>query len=83
MPISWRQIDSFWQSDPDKSSMGSHAVRMVIRNGQTVAIKFNKRTDENKRKTFDEIMQHFGAGWDDNAVPILKQTSKVMTYLRD
>ncbi len=48
LPISRRQINSFWQSNPDKNNMGYNAVRMVIKNGQTVAAKFNKRTNENK-----------------------------------
>ncbi len=75
LPISWRQIDSFWQSDPDKNNMGSNAVQIVIRNGLPVAAKFNKKTSDSKRTTLDNIKQHFGAGWNDNAVLILKQAS--------
>ncbi len=44
--------------------------------------KLNRSTNDSKRKTFALIRKHFGAEWSDNAVPILKQASKVMAFLR-
>ena len=80
-PVSWLQIDTFWTSDPDKNNMGSGSVRKQRRSGKDVAAKFKPKTNDAKRKTFDLIRKHFGAEWDDNAVPVLKQASKVMAIL--
>jgi hypothetical protein len=61
--------------------MGSVSVRKQRRNGKEVAAKFNPKTNDARWKTFDLIRKHFGAEWDDNAVPVLKQASKVMAIL--
>jgi carbonic anhydrase len=71
-PITWRQIDTFWDGNVDKNNMDSNYARKVMRNGHLVSAKFKRSTNEAKQKTFDLVMKHFCAEWSDNAIPILK-----------
>ena len=79
VPNSWRRIDTVWIQDVDKQEMGSNAVRYTTVDGQQVAEKYKRYA---KRTTFKHIRTPYKTSWDDNAIPVLKEASKIMAWLR-
>ena len=53
-----------------------------MRDWVLVPLKYKLSTKQTAQYTFDKIRSHFKQGWDTNAILILRDTNKVMVFLR-
>ncbi len=69
---------TFWSQDLDKRVSESNAVFKKMKNGELVTMELNSYTKEAHQRRFQRLRIDFAKqDWDDDVIPILRQTDKV------